>query len=270
MKRLAGILLILTLTLLCGLPVCADSVIPAERQLPLLVDNAGLLDSGEYDSLLRLLETVSNKYECEVAVVTVDSLGGKSAQAYADDFYDYNGYGCGSDDSGILLLVAMGEREWHITTYGYGIRAITDYGIDYLSGRFLDDLSDGYYYDAFSTFANDCGKLLEMARNGEPYDIGYREPYSVFNYLLPSLIVGLIAALIYTGVLKSQLKSVRSQTAAASYVVRDSLNLTDQRDHFLYRNVNKVRRSDDSHSGGGSRTHSSSSGRSHGGGGGRF
>ena len=42
--------------------------------------------------------------------------GGKTAEAYADDYYDYNGYGYGENDDGLLLLVSMGEREWAITT----------------------------------------------------------------------------------------------------------------------------------------------------------
>ena len=61
-----------------------------------------------------------------VVVVTENSLDGKSAQDYADDFFDYNGHGYGDDDSGVLFLIGMDERKWAITTYGYGITAFTD------------------------------------------------------------------------------------------------------------------------------------------------
>ena len=36
---------------------------------------------------------------------------GKTAQAYADDYYDYNGYGYGENDDGILLPSQYGRKE---------------------------------------------------------------------------------------------------------------------------------------------------------------
>ena len=38
------------------------------------------------------LDEISEKQQCDVVVVTENSLDGKSAQDYADDFFDYNGY----------------------------------------------------------------------------------------------------------------------------------------------------------------------------------
>ena len=90
--------------------------IPEERQKPLLVDDAGLLTEEESNALLNKLEDISQKYENEVGIVTVNSLEGKTAEAYADDYYDYNGYGYGENDDGLLLLISMGEREWAIST----------------------------------------------------------------------------------------------------------------------------------------------------------
>ena len=95
-----------------------NPAIPEERQKPLLVDDAGLLTEEESSALLNKLEDISQKYENEVGIVTVNSLGGKTAEAYADDYYDYNGYGYGENDDGLLLLISMGEREWAISTYG--------------------------------------------------------------------------------------------------------------------------------------------------------
>ena len=51
--------------------------IPEERQKPLLVDDAGLLTEEESSALLNKLEDISQKYENEVGIVTVNSLEGK-------------------------------------------------------------------------------------------------------------------------------------------------------------------------------------------------
>ena len=69
-------------------PVMASDIpeIPTERQKPLLVDEAGLLSEEESSTLINKLEEISQRQENEVAVVTVNSLEGKTAEAYADDY----------------------------------------------------------------------------------------------------------------------------------------------------------------------------------------
>lgn len=244
--------------------------IPDERQLPLLVDDAGLLDDSEYSELLSLLTEISERRQCEVAIITVNSLGGRTAESYADDFYDYNGYGYGPNDDGVLLLIAMNEREWHITTYGYGITAFTDYGIDRIGDAMVDYLSDGDYYRAFRTFADYCDDYIGCALEGNPVDVGSEKP-DILMMLLTSLIIGFIPAIITVSAMKSQLKTVGAKNSAADYTIDGSMRLTQNSDMFLYRNVNRVARpKESSGGGGGSSTHTSSSGRSHGGGGGRF
>ena len=39
--------------------------------------------------------------------MTAGSLNGKTATKYADDYFDYNGYGLGNEKDGILLLISM-------------------------------------------------------------------------------------------------------------------------------------------------------------------
>ncbi len=87
--------------------------------------------------------------------------------------------------------------------------------------------------------------------------------------LVIALVAGLIIAAIYNANLKGQLKSVQAQRAAADYVKQNSMNITESRDFFLYRKVNRTEKSSSSSSGGSS-THRSSSGATHGGGGGKF
>ena len=64
--------------------------------------------------------------------MTVKSLEGKTATEYADDAFDYDGYGLGEDKAGILFLVDMGDRNWATSTHGYAITAFTDAGLSYI------------------------------------------------------------------------------------------------------------------------------------------
>lgn len=191
----------------------------------------------------------------------------------ADDFYDDNGYGFGAEYDGVLLLVSMEDRDWRISTYGYGVTAITDAGIDYISDRFLPDLKEGDYAGAFAAYAELCDAFIRQAKTGQPYDGDNmpKAPFGTAKRLLIAMGIGLAVALIVTGSMKRKLKSVKQQAAAASYVKANSMHITENRDMFLYNTVTRTEKPKSSGSNsGGSSTHVSSSGRTHGGGGGKF
>ena len=95
-------------------------------EITYLSDQAGLLSAEEAVKLEAKLMEISTRQLCDVVVVTVGSLDGKTATAYADDVYDEKNMGYGPGDDGILLLLGMEEREWAITTYGLGKTAFTD------------------------------------------------------------------------------------------------------------------------------------------------
>ena len=261
------------LSLLFAALLCFASltVAYAESALPRLVDEADLLYDYEEEELLALLDEISERQQFDVVVVTVDSLDGYSAQAYADDFYDYNGYGYGSNYDGALLLLAMDNREWYISTYGYGITALTDYGVEYIGAQMLSHLSGGYYYDAFVIFAERCDDFVTQAKSGEPFDVhnAPKGKFTFFKNLLVALLIGLVVGLIAVLVMKAQLKSVSFKANANTYEKQGSMQVTGAHELFLYRNVSRVKKAENNSSGGSS-THTSSSGRSHGGGGGRF
>ena len=237
-----------------------------------LVDNADLLNNKEEATLLAKLDEISERQQADIVVVTADTLGGKTPMDYADDFYDYNGYGFGENNDGVLLLVSMEDRDWWMSTSGYGITAITDAGIEYISDKFLSDLSDGKYAEAFSSYADLCDEFFTKAKAGKPYDVGHmpKEPFNFAWCLAVALLIGYVVAAVVTGSMKRQLKTVRFQSAANSYVKANSMNVSESRDLFLYTQITRHEKPKETSSSGGSTTHTSSSGGTHGGGGGKF
>ena len=152
---------------------------------PTLVDREHLLSDDQAEALSQRLKEIGSTYRCDVIIATVSSLGNKTAEEYADDFFDYNGYGYGAtpneqgttiNGDGILLLLSMEGRDFWISTSGYGITAFTDYGIQtYLEDQFLPYLRNDDYAGGFNAFADACEYLLKTAREGVPYD--YRRVY---------------------------------------------------------------------------------------------
>lgn len=279
MKRIITILSALLVAVVPLSFAVSGQEIPDERQLPRLVDRAELLDSDEADELLTLLDRLSDEIQCDIAVVTVNSLDGKSVVDYTDDFYDYNGYGYGEDRDGIMLLINMGERDVHISDCGYACRALSQKQLDRLREQVTPYLSSGDYYTAFRTFADRSAQLITDARNGgddEPAvdDHSFEGFFrSLGSIPLICIVIGVIGGFIAVSIMKGKLKSVRRRGEASDYVRNGSFNITNSSDIFLYTTVSKTARpkaDDSSHGGGGGGGHVSSSGTSHGGSSGKF
>lgn len=242
----------------------------AAGSLPRLVDDADLLTDAEEAQLLGRLDEISERQQLDVVVVTADSIGGESAESFADDFFDDYGYGMGADRDGVLLLICVAERNWHVSTSGYGITAFTDAGIDYMAGQFVDYLSNDDYAMAFSIYADLCDEFITQARAGAPYDVGSfsKTPFGIMHITI-AFGAAFVIALIVTGIMRKKLKSVRGRKEAGGYITVGSMQLTRESDMFLYSHVTRSVKPKN-HGSGGSSTHRSSSGRRHGGRGGRF
>ena len=253
--------------LLCFLCLCLSVSIPAfaAGSAPRLIDNADCLTDSEEKNVLSLLDEISTRQQMDLVIVTVPSLGGKTSEAYADDFYDYNGY----SKDGILLLVAVESRDWAISTSGYGIKALTDYGLKHISKLMVPHLSKGDYEKAFTTFANTCDRFIGLAKDGKPYDVPKKEIDQ--RVWVGILTLGMLGAWKVTRGMKKKLLSVAEQSAS-DYVLQGSINVTHRgKEIFLHKVVTHVSKSEGkSGDSGGSTTHTSSSGETHGGSSGKF
>lgn len=276
-KKFCTIFFALLLSLLMAFPAFAES------DMQRLVDEAGLLTDSEGKELLGQLDEISERQQVDVVVVTVDSLDGMSAMEYADNFYEANDYGFGEERDGILFLISMEERDWWMSTSGFGITAFTDAGLEYISEMIISDLSEGDYAWAFTTFADLCDDYITQAKTGEPYDVDHlpKDPLVLLVFLVMALAVGFVISLIATGIMRLKLRSVYSKTEADSYVKKGSLKLTVENDLYLYKHVDRREKPKEENtsstgstgstrSSGGSTTHKSSSGKKHGGAGGKF
>ena len=121
--KLISFFLVLFLILTAAVNVSAS-----DMHLPRVVDGADLLSGAEESDLTEKIDSIVQNYDMDVVILTVNTLGSKSASAYADDYYDYIGYGIGSDHSGLLLLIAMEERTWAVSTCGDAIRTVRGVG----------------------------------------------------------------------------------------------------------------------------------------------
>ena len=232
-----------------------------------VVDEAGLLTSEEEAELQKRLYEIAEEYQSDVVVATVNSCEGMDVQSFTDLYYDRNGYGYGAEIDGIILLVSMQERRFHLATRGSAIDTFTDYGLEVIDDEITPYLSEGEYARAFEKFADLAEDFLEEDEKGLPYDTNHsyreRKTYSLV-YFMFALGIGLFAAIVTLVVLFQQLRSVRVKNEARDYVRSGSFRITRANDIFLYRTVSrrKIERENSSGGGhgGGSTTHSAPGG----------
>ena len=225
-----------------------------------LSDMAGLLTQRQSDDLKSRINNIYDTYQFDVVIVTENSLNGQTPQAYADDYYDYNGFGYGENHGGVLFLVSMEDRDWHVSTTGKGISVITDARIDEIRNRVVPYLRNGDYYGAFTEFINLTEVFLQ-----NPVTAGESgKASSILTVWVAALIIALVAVLF----MKAQLNTARPKPLANDYVVKGSFYLSHKRDFFINTHTTRTPRPKDTESG--STTHQGSSGTSHGGGGGKF
>lgn len=239
-----------------------------------VIDNLDYLSTSEIANLQADIDNIKNGYGLDVVIVITDNTEGKSSRDFADDFFDYNGYGIGSDYSGLLMLINMQNREVWISTTGKAIDIFTDSRISKMVDNVISPLSDAKYYNACRTFIRD---VQNYANAGVPHgqyrvptDMTYADKVSRMVKSFPVYIIALVVSIGATLILSFSSKG-KVTINHKTYEEDGSFELSERRDDYIRESTVRTKIADSSSGGGGrSSTHRGSSGRSHGGGGGRF
>lgn len=128
-----------------------------------VVDKAGVIESEDIVQLDSLLKSVEEKTESQIVVLTIPSLQGEEISTYAYKVAETWGLGQEGKDNGVLLLVAMAEREVRIEV-GYGLEGILN---DAKCGRIIRNViipefkNENYSSGIMAGVQNICGFITE-------------------------------------------------------------------------------------------------------------
>lgn len=171
--RRSGALALGLLTVLFGLllpaPLLAQQV-PARPNPPRLVsDLAGILQPDQVQALEQKLVAYNDSTSSQIAIVTVPSLGGSDIFSYSQKLFQQWGIGQKDKDNGILLLVALEDRQARIQT-GRGMEgavpdALAKRIINY---RLLPAFRQQQYYQGLDQATDDLFKLLKGEYRADP------------------------------------------------------------------------------------------------------
>ena len=299
MKKIKGImicLLICTFLVMGSMAVWADQTGAVSGQ-PRVFDQAGLFSETEIIQLEEKIAQCRKSTKMDVVIVSAYADGERSAEEYADDYYDYGGFGVGKKASGVLLLYYMdgpGQPggECYISTAGTMINMLTDERIESILDDVYGDLGNRDFAGATEHFLEDVKAYVkEGVESGQyTYDRDTGEIVRYHSTRLYEVAIAMVIAGILAGSVCLDIKK-RYAMKQSSREVSNSLQAyrADCAFHFSVagdKMVNKYVRSvpiprntssgsggrghSGSSSAGRSTIHTSSSGSSHGGGGRRF
>lgn len=299
MKKIKGImicLLICTFLVMGSMAVWADQTGAVSGQ-PRVFDQAGLFSETEIIQLEEKIVQCRKSTKMDVVIVSAYADGERSAEEYADDYYDYGGFGVGKKASGVLLLYYMdgpGQPggECYISTAGTMINMLTDERIESILDDVYGDLGNRDFAGATEHFLEDVKAYVkEGVESGQyTYDRDTGEIVRYHSIRLYEVAIAMVIAGILAGSVCLDIKK-RYAMKQSSREVSNSLQAyrADCAFHFSVagdKMVNKYVRSvpiprntssgsggrghSGSSSAGRSTIHTSSSGSSHGGGGRRF
>ena len=216
-------------------------------------DGAGFLTAQETAELNARAQAITNKFNCEIAVITLADMKG-DAFTNAMDIFDKYDYGYGAERSGILLLVSKSPRAFAFVTYGYANTAFTDIGQEKVEDWFLYSLSNNEYVRAFTRFFDRSEQFLQYASEGRIVGVDFDPDVYVTttNVLrILAVLVPLLVAYILCSMWKKQMQTAVKQTTANAYIPAGGFTLTGQNDTFLYRTETRRKIETSSSSGGG-------------------
>lgn len=230
------------------------------------------LTAEEVSDIQSRIDNIAANRGLDIAIVITDDTKGKTPMAYADDYYDYEGFGIGYDYSGLLLLISINTRDVWISTSGKAVSIFTDSRADNILNTISPYLTDSKYYEGCIEFLNQVDYYAALgAPGGSGSGTGRGSYFRNAFLIMKSPVVYLLAAVIAltATLIISSASRGRVTITNRTYEDSGSFELTSSRDHYLRETTSRVRINSSSSGSRGSSVHRSSS-RTHGGRGRKF
>jgi uncharacterized protein len=135
-------------------------------------DFANVIDAATEAAIDQRLDQLERQTSSEVAVATVESLGGVTVEEYASRLFKEWGVGQAKQDNGVLVLVAPNEREMRIEV-GYGLEGVLPDGLagQVIRDQFTPRFRDGDYSGGIRDGVNRVADIVEKQQVLTPEEL---------------------------------------------------------------------------------------------------
>lgn len=206
-------------------------------------DYAKLLTRTEVEELEAMASKYGEKRETDFIILTTADTQGKDIEKYMDDFYDEMAPGYDKPHGNTAILtIDMQHRDVHVAGFYKAKEYLDDGRLDLIREKITPDLSEGNYYEAFSTFIKTSYKYMGFSPGVDPENI----LFNLWFQLVVAVIVGgtVVGIMIYNSGGKITVNEGTYRDAKHSRIL-------DQKDNFIRTTVTKRRKPTQSSSSGG-------------------
>lgn len=204
---------------------------------PRVIDRAGILNPQEEELIEQRIRTISADTGKDIAVYTDVTAYGWPHEIFADDVYDFLGFGLGDDYSGLVLVVIMDPADrGFATSAGGSVQKL----FNEKNANELDDI----LYDHFVQGAYGAGVLDWVDHVENLYTTGEVNPVPlsrrVTTAAIISAIVGLLGGSVTTGAAGGKMRTVTTAYSAQGHLVPGSFRAGPGRDILVNHTVNRI------------------------------
>jgi uncharacterized protein len=139
--------------------ISAQQIIAKPNPVTLVTDAAGVLTAEQKQALENKLVAIDDSSSNQIAVVIIPSLDGYPKEEYATKLFRDWGIGNKKTNNGILLLIAINDRQIRIEV-GYGLEgAIPDItALNIIDNDIKPAFKAGNYYEGIDKATDDIAK----------------------------------------------------------------------------------------------------------------
>jgi uncharacterized protein len=150
------------LVILLAAPATTQSQFP--RPTGWVNDFAGMIDIKNQQQISNLCHELDAKANAQIAVVTIDSLGGTSIGDYAHSLFNDWGIGHKEDNRGMLILLAKTYRKYYIAE-GRGFEKLfPNDRVAAIGKKVIPDLREQHYSNAVLKTAEEIAGIIAQER----------------------------------------------------------------------------------------------------------
>jgi uncharacterized protein len=205
LRRFASGARILSYLALLALTTCVSLHAEKVEQLSpqgYVNDFAGVVDADARQKLAALCQEVDDKAGAQIAVVTIHSLEGDTAQDFANRLFNKWGVGPKGKDRGVMILVAVDDHQYW-TEVGYGLEPILPDGkVGGFGREMLPLLRQNQYGPALLQMTSEVAAVIAQDRGitlnqGVPAPPPEQEAPTPFG--IPPALLNILVLLLFFG-----------------------------------------------------------------------
>jgi uncharacterized protein len=175
-------------------------------------DYTGTLSTSDQFTLSTIATDLEKANGTEMAFVIIDSTDGQNIDSYALDLFNKWGIGKKDIDNGLLVLIALKDIKWRVTT-GYGLESILP---DDLVAKIMNDeavpsFKAGNYGEGLIKAAVKFQSLLQNEKYQTSSDTPSDPPSKLITVGIPLLGVLILAFGFYALPKKKKLQGMEQQ-----------------------------------------------------------